>query len=330
MYFLTEGIPVHSRPTSIASTSQSNTRPPILNSSPPSYVSSPPRSPSPQLGLPASPFVDRALSFLSSHSNDPLVRWARKHADDPFSASKRWVIERFQFGSCMFDPSGLKDRYSQLVGWQGGLWVNYWTQTAPRPAVKGEDVPEVDSDALMEKQDIADNDVALLESGITNDVPASGPSTPSQPAADTSPPSTPLSAPPSPLIHTARTKSEAAAADKAERKAVKDQEKAQKQAEKTRDKELKKERKQREAEAKSASKAEKDKNKIKAGHHFIVLPTGLGQVLGGGGKWEKVLIEGVEDEVAAHCGLFIRGQNLDYDGLVERVGNKVLGWCEGL
>jgi hypothetical protein len=34
----------------------------------------------------------------------------------------------------------------------------------------------------------------------------------------------------------------------------------------------------------------------------------------------------VEDEVAAHCGLFIRAQNLDYDRFVERVGNVVKSW----
>lgn len=231
----------------------------------------------------------------------------------------------------MFDPSGLKDRYSQLVGWQG-LWVNYWTQTVPKPAIKGEGARESTSEDLAVTQDIAENDVALLESGITRDSPpsGSGPSTPSQSTADPSSPPPPLPPRPSPPIKGAQTKSEAAAAGKAERKAIKDQEKAQKQAEKDREKELKKLQKKREADAKAAVKAEKDKNKVKAGHHFIVLPTGLGQVLGGGEKWEKVLIGGVDDEVAAHCGLFIRGQNLDYDGLVERVGKRVLGWCEGL
>jgi hypothetical protein len=94
------------------------------------------------------------------------------------------------------------------------------------------------------------------------------------------------------------------------------------------------------AEAKSAKSEEKQRVKAdravehtakakekKMGRHFIVLPTGVGQVLGGGDKWDKVVIEGVKDEVAAHCGLFIRGQNLDYDGLVDRVGNKILAWC---
>ncbi|KAF9460411.1 hypothetical protein BDZ94DRAFT_1266177 [Collybia nuda] len=229
----------------------------------------------------------------------------------------------------MFDPSGLKDRYSRLVGWQGGVWVNYWTQTVPKPAIKGEDTRGTGSEDTAEKQDIADNDVALLESGMTGDGSPSGGTTQNPKTVD--PPTPPPLPPrPSPPIQTAATKSEAAASDKAARRAMKDHEKALKQAEKVREKELKRIQKQREVDFKSASKLEKDKSKGKAGHHFIVLPTGLGQVLGGGEKWEKVPIGGVDDEVAAHCGLFIRGQNLDYDGLVERVGLKVLGWCEGL
>ncbi|KAF8189109.1 hypothetical protein K438DRAFT_956426 [Mycena galopus ATCC 62051] len=59
----------------------------------------------------------------------------------------------------------------------------------------------------------------------------------------------------------------------------------QRAVEKAREKELKQAQKQRT----KAEKAAKDK----PGHHFIVLPTGLGQVLGGGEKWEKVVIGGV-------------------------------------
>lgn len=80
----------------------------------------------------------------------------------------------------------------------------------------------------------------------------------------------------------------------------------------------------------SGKKREKTKEKRKGGRHFIVLPTGLGRRFGGEQHWEKVIIGGVEDEVAAHCGLFIRGQNLDYDGLLARVGTRVIRWCEQL
>lgn len=116
--------------------------------------------------------------------------------------------------------------------------------------------------------------------------------------------------------------------DKAAKQASKDREKALKAASKERERALKaaeKERKKRESELKK-----KDARSQPTSRHFVVLPTGLGAVLGGGEKWEKVRIDGVEDEVAAHCGLFIRDQNLEYDALVERVGQRVLQWCERL
>ena len=69
--------------------------------------------------------------------------------------------------------------------------------------------------------------------------------------------------------------------------------------------------------------------------HFIVLPHISGSISGSlhsgsKEKWEKVMIAGVEDEVGAHCGLFIPSQNLDYPAFVEKVANRVAGWCEEL
>lgn len=191
-----------------------------------------------------------------------MVTWARKHADKPFTEGKRWVIERFQFGNCMFEPMRLKDRYTQLVVWQG-VWVNYWTQTVP----KGEHSAEADETRM--NQQIADNDAALLEADV---LPSSNAPT---------------------VGHTPSSSSSS--------------------------------KKQREAHIKNEKKSA-----VRPGRHFVVLPTGLGEVLGGSDKWEKVLVTGAADEVAAHTGLFIRDCNLDYEGFVERVGNKVLGWCEGL
>lgn len=217
----------------------------------------------------------------------------------------------------MFDPSGLKDRYSRLVAWQGGVWVNYWTQTVPK--LKIEETLDPVTDDLVEQKEVVDNDTDFLRNGITAEdenmtgaaiIPFEPPTPPALP---------PRSSPP---VLGALTKSEADAAAKAERQSAKDLEKERKKAEKNREKALKKE----QADAKKAMKAAQPK----PGRHFIVLPTGLSQMLGGGENWEKVMISGVEDEVAAHCGLFIRGQNEDYDGLVERVGKKVLAWCETL
>jgi hypothetical protein len=175
-------------------------------------------------------------------------------------------MEHFQFGGSMFDPVGLKDRYTRLVAWQG-MWVNYWTQTIP----KGEETAEADESRV--NQHVADNDAALLENNV---LPSPGLSTDDQQSSPSSP--------------------------------------------------SKRLQKQRQAYVKNEEK----KSNIRPGYHFVVLPTGLGEVLGGSSKWEKVLIKGAEDEVAAHCGLFIRDRNLDYERFVDRVGKKILGWCEGL
>lgn len=258
----------------------------------PSPSRSPLRHPSPDPSRsqsPDNPFVERALSFINEHSNDPIVRWFRKHSDEPFTASKRWVVEHFQFGICMFDPSGLRERYSKLVAWRGGMWVNYWTQT----------VPKVKDEHLAHQQQITENDLALLDSGIADNLSlhSSGSSLNSLSTASTS------STISSPISSSASSSSK------------EDKEKHLQELQQQKKKEV---------------KALKEKHKIKGGRHFIVLPTGLGQVLGGSDKWEKVSVGGVQDEVAAHCGLFIRSQNLDYDGFVDRVATKVFSWCEGL
>jgi hypothetical protein len=61
-----------------------------------------------------------------------------------------------------------------------------------------------------------------------------------------------------------------------------------------------------------------------------VLPKGVGERFGGVDRWERVDVEGVEDEVGAHLGLFIPAHNRGYERLIERVGRKIFGWCEDL
>lgn len=308
---------------------------------PPSFVSDSPQ-PSSSRSLDPTELVDRtlqhplvsnSLKFLSAHTDDPFVRWARKHSDAPFAAGKVWVVEHFQFGSCMFDPSGLKERYQTLVKWNGP-WVNYWTETIARKKDTGALIAEGEGGAKEEAM-VEDNDAALIETGMaelstqpspsTDGTPVESLKSPISPSETESPTTSTVQEPESPTLGPP-TKSADKAATKAAQKAEKEAAKAAQKAEKTRTKEAKAAekaiKKRREAELKAEKKG------IISARHFIVLPTGLGRALGGGENWERVQIEGVQDEVAAHCGLFIRGQNLDYDGLVERVGKKVLGWCE--
>lgn len=215
----------------------------------------------------ASPLFDRALDFAAEQSETPLVRWLRKHSNDPVSAGKRWIVERLQFSSAMFDPSGLKERYIRLVNWRDGMWVNYWTQTLPKSSESGRSDPDEEGN---KDEQIAYNDLGLMESGIVA-------------------PPTSLESPSSSI----------------EREWMRETGQLEKHGHKPR----------------------KNEPKAKGARNFIVLPTGLGGILGGEESWEKVVIGGVDDEVAAHCGLFIRGQNLDYDGLLERVARRILQWC---
>ncbi|KAL1754132.1 hypothetical protein FB107DRAFT_216271 [Schizophyllum commune] len=490
---------------------------------PPSYEASIRSSSTTSLHSPSPSFVERAGGllaqadgFIASKADDPLVRWARKHREDPFGAGKTWLVDHFQFGACMFDPPGLTKRYRQLVAWNG-QWVNYWTKTVPKASRgaspgSGEERPSLSpsassnsaslqsNSALDRRQDVVDNDLALLGGGTaelsleslskagssaastisSNDSPfvtpcgspnisrtqspiplterpppplpprrssplpqgrsspippplpprhssststssipplpprrSASPTPPLPPRrtahaaasgssddpplatypspagedddkrsldedgfevippseasesvenaaepADSQPPDPPLAdTPPDPTDAKARAKEEKAR-QKAEKEAAKatekeakahakeeqqqEQEKARVKEEKARQKEeqeQEKERakrekeltKQREAEQKELAKRDKSGKEGKQrdkSYHFVVLPTGLGQILGGAEHWESVPIAGVDDEVAAHCGLFIRGQNLDYDGLVERVGRKVLEICD--
>ncbi|KAJ7624445.1 hypothetical protein FB45DRAFT_83027 [Roridomyces roridus] len=255
-----------------------------------SSFSSPPPSTS-------TPFLDKTLSFLSAHADDPLVRWVRKHSDEPFSAGMRLIVEYFQFGSSMFDPSGLKDRYTRLVAWPGGVWVNYWTHTPQR----GEAGPADSGILRVDSASTSQSDVSSFAS--LSPTPSSLLSTSSNSLSSNSLSSNSLS------TNSLSTNSLSSTS--------------------LSPKELKKLEKQAAKEEKKAQRAhEKELKKHKHGaHHFVVLPTSLG--LGGSDKWEPVVIS-VDDEVKAHTGIFMRDLNRGYEELVERVAGRVMGWCEVL
>ncbi|KAF8869632.1 hypothetical protein CPB84DRAFT_1914865 [Gymnopilus junonius] len=233
-------------------------------------------------------FVDHTLAFFAAKSDDKFAKWLRKHSDEPFSAATRWVVEHFQFGICMFDPPGLKSRYSRLVDWEagGGLWVNYWTTTVPRTQRTHHDHAHQThaqnvSDVEWTSVERLDNDDALRANGIlsTHEIDSLGHS----------------AALGTPSVGNQQLESPQKIFDE---------------------------------EAKEANREKKSARKSKAHRHFVVLPNGLGSVLGGIDKWENVPIAGVEDEVSAHTGLFIPEYNLDYESLVAKVANRVLGWCQ--
>lgn len=116
----------------------------------------------------SSPAVQGVLNLFTGYSDRPLVRWLKKHSNDPFSAGKRWIVERYQFNMSMFDPQGLSFRYKHLTEWQG-KWVNYWTQTVPR-ARQGE---QRDKTSNLSSEWM-DNDSALVLNGLVSSGPSEG------------------------------------------------------------------------------------------------------------------------------------------------------------
>ncbi|KAK1215994.1 hypothetical protein PQX77_021395 [Marasmius sp. AFHP31] len=251
------------------------------------------QSPSPS---PSSSFVDRTVNFLSKSADSSMAKWLRKHRASPWADGKIWITEHYQFGSSMFDPSGLANRYKRLVAWNG-LWVNYWTTTYPKggsdsssssPSSSRSSSPTANQvhAALLEP----DNDVAarMLENSLA-DRSSMGSSRRSHGSSS-----------PSLISHDSYDSS-------IERDPA---------------------RTNRLQKGKESTSATPKPPKEKTGRHFIVLPTGMGSVFGGFDKWEKVVVSGADDVVAAHCGIFMPDQNLEYGELIERVARRVFDWCE--
>ncbi|KAF8801071.1 hypothetical protein BYT27DRAFT_7245382 [Phlegmacium glaucopus] len=172
----------------------------------------------------------------------------------------------------MFNPRGLKSCYVHLLEWQGGLWVNYWTQTVPRPVQKRLATGEGSKATMQTSKGIPfDNDKALLMEGIFSPglgnvgFMASEGVIGDEESHQFS----------NPLIHSPSSQPAEAPISHMTPQNI------------------------------ATKLKEKKTQGLKSRQHFIVLPNGLGQVLGGMNKWEQVLIGGVEDEVTAHTGLFI-------------------------
>ncbi|EPQ53450.1 hypothetical protein GLOTRDRAFT_111670 [Gloeophyllum trabeum ATCC 11539] len=234
------------------------------------------RSPSPSLSprstRTSSPLelLDKTSSFITKLADEPMVKFFRKHSDEPFSAMKRWVVEHFEFGQCMFEPSGLLERYRALEAWNG-LWVNYWTETVPKPGSSASIQDPFEKEGTTPSLTTADMGRMSLEDTGGD-----------------------LGADACPLT---------------------------KEEEKERSKQLKKA----EKELKKQRDIEKKAQESRPPRHFIVLP---GRFNGHARhKWLRVPIAGAEDEVQAHCGLFIKDQNLDYEAFVDGVGDLLRSWC---
>lgn len=258
--------------------------------------------------------MDKTRSFIAKHSTDPFVLFLQKHSDAPASAMSRWVVEHFEFGFAMFDYSELWERYNKLERWNGA-WVNFWTETAGRDETNGENRGAQDG-KWAERWSTSDGHaLAVGRRGGTVS--------------------------PSVMIEDEFQRAMKKATEKEQKKRDREESKRREIEEKRRLKAEVQEQERLKVEREKAIKeCRETPPEIKlrptdpsppidltsscdykgSPQHFITLPWSSKD------RWLKVKIAGVEDEVAAHCGLFIRGQNLQYDDFVARVGRLVLGW----
>ncbi|KAL0579905.1 hypothetical protein V5O48_002076 [Marasmius crinis-equi] len=246
-------------------------------------------------------FVDRTINFIQTHGDNSMVKWLKKHRQNPFTDGKVWVMEHYQFGSCMFDPSGLTNRYKRLVAWNG-FWVNYWTTAMPSGS------PSSSPSSSRSSSPTSDQvHAALLEP----DSEAAARMLQSSFGESSSHPSSPRHSRDSSTSSLFSTSSQSVEGERRTAETYPPRPNKLRRDSPT---------------PSSTPKPVKEKT----GRHFVVLPNGVGAVLGGFDKWEKVDVAGAQDVVAAHCGIFFPNQNLEYEALVDRVGRRVLDWCEKL
>ncbi|KDQ60247.1 hypothetical protein JAAARDRAFT_56178 [Jaapia argillacea MUCL 33604] len=297
--------------------------PGALNSRPPSYSTDPNQTPSQttlphsqsapaSLSSPHSPpssspnFLVKSVNFISKHADDPFVKFLQKHSEDPISAMQRWIVEHFQFGQCMFDPVDLLDRYRKLETWDG-LWVNYWTNAPVHDRIDGDNGSEHDAEwiSMTNVGEAAVKDTKAIDEETRVYISGSGTESFSMSTLNLSP---------------SDKKSPQAEEEKLEgpltKREFRDEQKRQRKLAKVLEEEMKK-----------LEKVKKEKHRPHR-RHFIVLPGTLHATAKH--KWENVPIAGSKDEVEAHCGLFMRNMNLQYDQFVERVATTVSEWCHNL
>lgn len=260
--------------------------------------------------------MEKTRSFIAKYSTDPFVLFLQKHSDAPVGAMSRWVLEHFEFGFAMFDYTDLWERYNKLERWDGA-WVNFWTETVGQGGTNEENGGTQDGE-WVERWSTSDGRALVV--GRRGRAVS-----------------------PSVVIEDEFERAMKKATEKERKRKEKEELIRKEKEEKLR---LKAEKEEQERLRLEKEKAIKEGREVppeirikpmdspppsgstptddcRAGpQHFITLPWSSKE------RWLKVKVRGVEDEVAAHCGLFIRSQNLEYDDFVARVGRVVLGWLQ--
>ncbi|QRV82152.1 hypothetical protein RhiJN_10167 [Ceratobasidium sp. AG-Ba] len=253
------------------------------------------------------------------------------------------------------------------AGPYGRGWVNFWTITVPKRKGGTIELKEVESEdreadlaeamdlsKMMAEESKPGNDRAHSPTPSTISTTSSTHPSLSQTISSTLSPSTTLVSTDSALSHSENdsklkvaleelqqqmsaegiSKEEKAILKekekqlKAEQKELEKEEKAARKEEERRAKEAakqaKREAKERQKSLDAAAKRAREADKVDSPHHFVVLPRkGTDQ------QWICVPVAGADSEVSAHCGIFFREENLEYDRLVADVGNVVRSFWDG-
>jgi len=260
------------------------------------FKNSPARTKTPESWEPKPNFFNKSLQFFAKHSQDPVVKFFKKHKDNPLGAAKIWIVEHFSFGIIMFEPQELLARYKVLEHWNKP-WINYWTVTVEKPVESGSHSPTPSEATTPDSPLPWENytSVGELYQDLHRDQPGSSPG--SALTASKSHPLLPPGAAASdnhsgagPQRHSSPTPSTGS------------------------------------HHPHSPSPSPSTNNgrpKLTKPRHFITTPSSRSP---SSRNWEKVDIRGVKDEVGAHCGIFITSQNLEYEAFVERVARRVESW----
>lgn len=257
--------------------------------------------------------MEKTRSFIAKHSTDPFVLFLQKHSDAPISATSRWVVEHFEFGFAMFDYSELWERYNKLERWNGA-WVNFWTEAIEHGQTNAENGGAQD-DKWVETYDGRALVVGRRDGTVSASVVIENEFERAMKKATEK-------------ERKKREKEESKRRDKEEKLRLKAEKEEQERLKLEEEKAIKEGREpppeiRTKPSEPSSSGVQTSTSHDKANSlHFITLPWSSKD------RWLKVKVTGVDDEVAAHCGLFIRSQNLQYDDFVARVGRVVLGWLQ--
>lgn len=241
---------------------------------------------------------------VDKYNNHPVVQFLNRHADDPLGGVHRWIVKNLEFGSSMYDASGLLHRYDTLVHWNG-RWVNYWTTTIPIPGVDPSDAPE-----LLE----ALGAPAVLTPGLGKDSSHPVLSLPfgllSKPDSEAKWWQSAL-----PAEHEIYDKLTTYFSSKKRRKDETSSSLSPNVAPTN------------PSSSSSSINSTSSSGAEHAPHHFIVLPYNSGNRRA---KWPRITVAGAADEVEAHQGIFMKDKNLDYDAFVDRVARLVALWSRDL